>query len=65
MNYLEPDNRNNSYFYPRTRNVVATSFDFFLAAFTILLAVFILRDLTVSSISCIAVMLWCLIVVLP
>ena len=63
---LEPDNRNNSYLYPRTRNAAATSFDFFLAAFTILLAVFILHDLiTVSSIPCVAVMTWYLVVVLP
>ncbi len=54
---LEPDNRNNSYLYPRTRNVVAASFDFLLAAFTMLLAVFIPDDLTtVSSIPCIVVM---------
>ena len=37
----EPDNGNNSYLYPRTRNVVATSFNFFLTVFTILSTVFI------------------------
>ena len=41
MGYLGPVNRNNSYLYPRTRNAMATSFNFFLAAFTILSAVFI------------------------
>ncbi len=45
---------------------MATSFDFFLAVFTILLAVFILPDLTtVCSIPCVAVMPWYLIVVFP